>query len=329
MKITRRSVVLMPFALSAQTAQAKMGIATTSFPIVRPPGGTIGFLEHCHALGAGGIQANIGGDIQKLRARAGELGMYIEGMAGLPRADDTSAFERNLINAKEAGAIAIRVAALGGRRYETFNKLDEWKQFVSTSTAALKAAIPLLEKHRIPLALENHKDWTLDELVNLLKSYSSEYLGVCFDFGNNVALLDDPMEMIEQLAPYAISTHVKDMGLEPYEDGFLLSEVPLGDGFLDLQRIVSTIRRARPKTRLTLEMITRDPLKIPCFTEKYWATFPDRSGSYLARMVRTVRQKSSPKPLPRISQMPPSEQARMELDFVKRSMQYAAEKLGG
>ena len=38
------------------------------------------------------------------------------------------------------------------------------------------------------------------------------------------------MEVVEALAPRAFTTHFKDMALEEYEQGFLLSEVPLGTG---------------------------------------------------------------------------------------------------
>ncbi len=113
----------------------------------------------------------------------------------------------------------------------------------------------------MPIAIENHKDWTLDDMSALLKAKSSEFLGVCLDTGNNVALLDDPMAVVEGLAPYAISTHFKDIAVEPYADGFLLSEVPLGEGMLDLPRIAATLAKARPATRLSVEMITRNPLK--------------------------------------------------------------------
>src|ERR1700694_3694396 len=97
-----------------------------------------------------------------------------------------------------------------------------------------------------------------------MKDKSSEYLGVCLDTGNNIALLDNPMDVIERLAPYALSTHFKDMAVEPHADGFLLSEVPLGEGIVDLQRAAAAIRRAHPKMRFTLEMITRNPLQVPC-----------------------------------------------------------------
>ena len=97
------------------------------------------------------------------------------------------------------------------------------------------------------------------------------------------------MEVVEALAPRAFTTHFKDMGLEEYREGFLLAEVPLGTGVLDLPRVVRILRAARPEIRFNLEMITRDPLKVPCLTERYWATFPDLPGRHLARTLSLVR----------------------------------------
>ncbi len=53
------------------------------------------------------------------------------------------------------------------------------------------------------------------------------------------------MEVVETLAPRAFTTHFKDMGLEEYRQGFLLAEVPLGTGILDLPRVVRALRRPR------------------------------------------------------------------------------------
>jgi hypothetical protein len=109
-----------------------------------------------------------------------------------------------------------------------------------------------------------------------------------------------------------------------YPEGFLLSEMPLGEGMLDMRRIVETIRHARPETRLTLEMITRDPLKVACLTDAYWATFPQRNGLYLARTLRMVRER----PLPVVSGLTREAQLRQEEDNVKISLTYARERLG-
>ena len=39
--------------------------------------------------------------------------------------------------------------------------------------------------------------------------------------------------------------------------------------------MVATLRQKDPNMAFDLEMITRDPLKIPVFTDKYWVTFDD------------------------------------------------------
>ena len=45
-----------------------------------------------------------------------------------------------------------------------------------------------------------------------------------------------------------------------------MSEVPLGEGILDLKGMTSALRAKDPNMPLSLEMITRDPLKITIFT---------------------------------------------------------------
>ena len=342
-KITRRAAMgafgaaaLSPSLFADPTS--KMGIASTSFsspinPSAVPEGrlrgrDTYEYLEKCHALGAAGIQTRINGDIPRLRARAEELGMWVEGMVTIPRNGDAAAFEKSLQNAKAAGATVVRMAALAGRRYETFPTLADWNRWLDQTHTALRLAVSSAEKQKITIALENHKDWTLEDMEKLLKTYSNEYLGVLFDFGNNVSLLDDPMEMVQVLAPYAKSTHVKDMGVRPYEDGFLLSEVLLGTGLLDLPTMIAALRKANPNIRFTLEMITRDPLKVPCMTEKYWTVFPNRNGKYLARTFKLVQKNSSPEPLPTVSQLSHEGRLRLEDENVTACLKYGREKLG-
>ena len=333
--MTRRQFAYLAAAagrLSAAPPESRMGIATTSYMTYRKFRDPYEFLEYSHSLGAGGIQAGLTSldpaTLQKLRARAEQLGMYIETMVALPKKDDAGAFEKSIQAAKSAGALCVRAGCLSGRRYETFNSLVEWQSFTTESLASIKRAIPILEKARMPLALENHKDWTVDEMKAILKDNSSGYLGVCLDFGNNIALLDDPMTVVETLAPYAFSTHVKDMGLEPYADGFLLSEVPLGEGILDLKKMVAAVRKAKPDTRMTLEMITRDPLEVPVFKDKYWVTFPDRSGRHLARTLRLVHGESNRlAALPRMDKQTRPAQLRLEEENVKICLHYAREQL--
>ena len=135
------------------------------------------------------------------------------------------------------------------------------------------------------------------------------------------------MEVVEGLAPHALSVHIKDMGVREYEEGFLLSEVPLGEGFLDLARIVETCRRHNPKVRFNLEMITRDPLRVPCMSEKYWATMAEVRGRELARTMAMVRKCASKTPLPRTTGLENDERIALEDEHIRRSFAFARAKL--
>lgn len=285
-------------------------------------GDSVEFLERCHSLGAGGIQTAIKGDPRKLRERAEELGMWVEAMISV-RNSSPEQLEQAIIVAKEAGCTVARDGLLAGRRYETFHSLAEWNSWVADSEKVLAAAVPVFEKHKLALAIENHKDWTLDGYLKLLRSYSSEYVGACLDFGNNIALLDNLDEVIEASAPYAKATHLKDVGVALYQEGFLLSEVVLGTGVLNLPTLVSAVQKASPNAHFSLEMITRDPLRVPCLTDQYWVTFPERNGIYLARTLRFVRDHQSKMPLPKPEELSEAEHKKVEVNNIVECFNYA------
>jgi sugar phosphate isomerase/epimerase len=222
--------------------------------------------------------------------------------------------------------VSVLRAALGGRRYELFDTADAFKQFAAESEQALRLARPVIEKEQVRLAVENHKDWRVADLLGMLKRLDSPQVGVCIDTGNSIALLEEPHQVVEAYAPLAFSTHIKDMGIEPYDDGFLLSEVPLGQGYLDLPRIMTTIRKARPEVRFNLEMITRDPLPIPVLSKKYWATLAHVPATDLADMLAAVKRHGQ-KPLPRVGQLSKEERLRVEEGNVQQCLEHAARKL--
>jgi len=290
------------------------------------------FLEHCRQLGAGGIQLPLGvrdaDYAAKLRRQAKQYGMYIEAIANPPR--DQAAverFEAEVLTASRVGACALRATTMPGRRYETFDSPEQFRQAVEQARKSLELAAPVLKRHRVRLAVENHKDQRVAERVELLRHISSEWIGACVDLGNNLALLEDPVEVIEALAPWAFSVHLKDHAVREYADGFLLADVPLGQGCLEVKKMVATLRKAKPDVRFGLELITRDPLKVPCLTEKYWATFGDVPGRDLARTLRLVRRCQA-STLPEVGSLPLDEQVAREAFNVTSSLTYAREQLG-
>ena len=279
---------------------------------------SVHFLEHAHRLGAAGAQIGVRdwtkpGMAKRVRSKAEELGMTLEGQIGLPKTDaDVAKFEAALKAAKEAGVGIVRTVMLGGRRYEAFKTRASWEQFKQDSWTWLTRAEPLVRKHGLKLAVENHKDWRVEEMIGVMRRISSEHVRVNLDTGNNISLLEDPMKVVRALAPWSISVHIKDMGVQEYADGFLLAEVPFGDGFLDVPAVVRACQRANPKIQFNLEMITRDPLEVPCLTKHYWETWSKPDGEALAATLDRVRRNSPKKELPRISGMNKVAQVRFE-----------------
>jgi 3-oxoisoapionate decarboxylase len=283
------------------------------------------FLQYARQLGAGGVQVTMGAKdsayAAKLRAAAEGSGMYFEAQTTLPRqSSEMAQFETDVRLAKEAGADVMRTALLSGRRYETFDSAEAFQRFREQSWQSLTFAEPILKRHRLRLAVENHKDWLVAEFIELLQKLSSEYVGICVDTGNNLALLEEPMSVVEALAPLAFTSHLKDMAVQEYADGFLLSEVPLGEGFLDLPRMIAVLLKANPKIQFNLEMITRDPLKIPCLTDKYWLTMRDAPAQRLAEALSLVRRKTSGRALPQTSGLTIEQQLSVEDENVRRSL---------
>ena len=289
------------------------------------------FLQHCRDLNSGGMQARLGvrdaAYIAKLRAYAEKHSLFIDAIVSPPRDKrDLMRFESEIKTAKEAGVLAVRTVVMPGRRYERFGGMDEFRKYQTRAYAMVELAAPIVEKHRIPLAIENHKDQRNDERIALFEHISSEYVGATVDTGNSFALLEDPIGTIESLAPWAHTVHLKDQALMDYKDGFLLGDIALGDGAFDLQQFVRILRAAKPDIQFVLELITRDALEVPCFTERYWATLPNVPGSDLARTMRIVRSNAAAS-LVNVSGKSLDEQVRQEDSNVTRSLAYAREQL--
>lgn len=287
-------------------------------------------LDHIRDLAVGALQIGVDGwtseFASKVRGSCEAYNIALEGSIRLPDNEgDTGRFERELRIGREAGATVFR-SAIGGRRYELFHLRGEFDEWKARAVKSMQLAEPIARRLAVKIGVENHKDFEVWELVEALDKIRSPHLGACVDTGNSMALLEEPMAVVEALSPFAVTTHIKDMAVMPADNGFLLAEVPLGEGILDLPAMISRIKKAHPEVRLHLEMITRDPLVIPCLTEDYWATFPAKPGLDLARTLSLVKSRPA-KQLPRITGLSTDAALALEEDLIKKSLAFAAEKL--
>jgi len=173
---------------------------------------------------------------------------------GLASGTDARAAEdlaRHLGIAKRVGARVMRICG-GGRR----TRPASWAEHKRGLVALLRPLADDAQRHDVVMAIENHIDLLADEMVELLETIDSPWLGVCFDTANNLRMFEDPVVVARKLAPWARATHVKDVTAQrgdPKTFAFWPS-VPLGQGLIDLPAILALLHEARFDGLLALEI---------------------------------------------------------------------------
>ncbi len=118
-----------------------------------------------------------------------------------------------LANAAALGSPILRVAS-GFYRAELApfpDLIEAERRYV---VEVLRRAAPLAAEAGVTLLLENHSDFTAAEYRSIIEAVGPEQVGVFLDLINPIASLDDPLPVIEALAPLAPAGHVKDYVFE-------------------------------------------------------------------------------------------------------------------
>jgi 3-oxoisoapionate decarboxylase len=168
--------------------------------------------------------------------------------------DDGSAaidLKKHITIARQLGAGIMRICA-GGRR----TRVKDWALHKAGLIQQLAPLIPVAKEHRIVLAIENHIDLLADEMVDLLTTLNSEWIGVCLDTANNLRMFEHPVEVTKKLAAWTRATHVKDVVSQrgdPRTFAFWPS-VPVGDGLVEIPQILEVLRQHHYAGLLAVEI---------------------------------------------------------------------------
>jgi sugar phosphate isomerase/epimerase len=153
---------------------------------------------------------------------------------GLEGGSNRQAYDDMVASIERAKAIGADVMRVVGSSLMFRHQPHEPQ--IERLTRMFSEAIKVAKEYNVRLAVENHIDFTADEMLRLITGVNSSYLGVNFDTGNFVRLLDDPIKGMEKLAKYVYATHIKD--LKPQkgvaaDEWYFFSSTPVGDGIVD------------------------------------------------------------------------------------------------
>lgn len=229
--------------------------------------------------------------------RAEAMGLYLEVGLSSPNPARRSREQGHSISAGDLvrllGSELEGVAALGcrharvyvGDRHDRFRCDVSWPAQVEATLEVLTLLTPRLLDLDLRLAIENHADFTAAELLDLLDRLDSRAFGVTLDTGNLLMRLDDPVAAVAQLAPWVLTTHIKDAILAFTPRGLCWQARPVGSGILPMPDLLALLIQARPGLPLTIELHPRT-YDLPIFERKWLAHFPSLSPHALATVVR-------------------------------------------
>jgi len=289
-------------------------------------------LDYCAQLGLENVQFSERGFLtslddtylRSLRRRADELGLSLEiGMLSFDRYSGLFTPEHG--TAEQQLSDMIRAARILGSRLVRCvlgNQADRlgpipYEKHVEEGLRVLRAVSPLARDLEIRLAVENHGgvDFLARELKAFVEEAGTDYVGVCLDTGNPAAAGEDPVLAADVLAPYVVTSHVRDSRVWAVPDGAMVQWVPVGQGDVDLPRLFAILSARSPAAPINLEIITgvpSHPRLIPYLDPEssFWRMYPDMLAQDFARFVRLAAS-GKPEPLqqitlPRGARVPPT-----------------------
>ncbi|HTN75341.1 MAG TPA: sugar phosphate isomerase/epimerase [Pirellulaceae bacterium] len=185
--------------------------------------------------------------------------------------------------AKELGSPVIRVI-LGNRSDRLTPGGIEAR--IEDTVKVCKACRAQAIDAGVKIAVENHAgDMRADELITLIEAAGKDYVGANVDSGNAVWALEDPLDNLEKLAPYALTTSLRDTTVWETKQGAALQWRAMGEGTIDQRKYFERFAALCPQVPVHIETIGGFNLDAPILVADFWKSYPNLKASELAKFI--------------------------------------------
>lgn len=276
----------------------------------------LGSLEEAHA--------------RELRSYAADRGLDIL-LGSWSICPTSKTFRKDWGTAQEHLALGLRLAkAVGSPVFRVVLGAREDRRTDGGIEARIEDTVKVLHSQRslaqdlgVKVAVENHAgDMTADELIGLIQAAGKDWVGANMDSGNALWTMEDPLESLEKLGPYALSTSLRDTVAWETDKGCKVQWVSMGDGTVtDLEAYFERYARLCPNIPVNIETIGGFAMELPFLDPAFWTAWPRKSGAEFARFLKAVKRG---KP---IEQYDGGKPDRQKLDL-ERSLRFCKESLG-
>ncbi len=297
--------MLAPMLQGAGTGKLKLGFDTYSLRAFKWK--DMQLIDWAAAHGCDTIQISSSGDyaslepahLQKVKDYATSKGMTLDAGIGCicPASKSWRAtagkpedvLVAGLKVAKAVGATSMRCYMGSSDDRTTYDQLERCMEATIKVFRAVKSQAQDLN---VKIAIENHAgDMQARETRDVIEQSGKDFVGANMDAGNPMWVAEDPVVTMEILGPYTLTTHIRDSAVFEVPEGAAAQWVAMGDGNVDLKRIVELHQQLCPQAAMQLEIITgRPPRVVPYLTPEFGKQFPKSLASELARFVALVKK---------------------------------------
>ena len=271
--------------------------------------------------------------LKDIGAKARDLGILLH--AGTWSICPTSKFFKDKWGtAEEHLALGIRVAkALGSPVLRCVLGMGEDRKTEGGIESRMADTVKVCKacKNRaidagVKIAIENHAgDMQAWELVSLIEQAGKDYVGATLDSGNATWTMEEPLASLETLAPYTLSTGIRDSMIWQFEDGAKVQWTAMGEGLVDWKKYFTRFAELCPNVPVNLEIISGFAKPITYLRKDFWTVWPKAKARDLAAFEAMARRGKAIE-----SHKSPNHEAEQEYQKaeLERSLRYCKTELG-
>ncbi len=250
----------------------------------------------------------------------------------------SKSFKKDWGTAEEHLALGIRMAkALGSPVFRVILGRQDDRNTEGGIAARIADTVKVLKSQRglaidsgVRIAVENHAgDMQSLELVELIEIAGKDYVGANIDSGNAVWTMEDPIANLENLAPYVLTSSLRDSMIWETPDGVKVQWTAMGDGCVDLKRYFDIFEKRCPGVPVHIETISGFAREFTTKKPDFWNLFPKSTAADRARLEALAKKGHAIEPFKAAvgDQKVKSEQA-YQREQIERSLRYCKDALG-
>ena len=231
-------------------------------------------------------------NLKQVRARADELGIDLE--IGMRSICPTSTLFDKAAGTAEAqigrmvdAARVVRspiVRCFLGSSADRKGGIDA---HIAETVKVLKGVRSRLMDANVKIAIENHAgDMQARELKSLVEAAGPDVVGVCLDSGNPVWTIEDPHLTLDTLAPYVLTSHMRDSALWRTPEGVAVRWTRMGQGNVGMEDYIRKYIKMCPGKAVSLEIIvTAQPRMFNYASPQFWDLYRNQPAWEFARFL--------------------------------------------